>query len=114
MLSIKATLICVAEGRSVLLTSHLRAYGGIHALHPASPNAPSGFQALEMLVRLCRVSPGVRQWLTENQDRLEWVSDKFRRVSFAHIQSAVVVYRAAWAYSRCAMSFVAIHGLGVE
>lgn len=33
------------------------------------------FQAVEMLVRLCRVSHGVRQWLAEHREELDWVSD---------------------------------------
>lgn len=35
------------------------------------------FQAVEMLVRLCRVSSGVRQWLAAHRDQLDWVSDNY-------------------------------------
>lgn len=43
---------------------------------------PLSLQAFEMLVRLAKASPGVRQWLAANRSSLEWVSEwpKFRHL----------------------------------
>lgn len=68
-----------------------------------------------MLVRLCRVSLGVRQWLTEHQDRLEWVSGSLSHASFAslhHVPFAVGVYRAA--FCRYATILFGCHALVLD